>query len=97
MSTSVRDKLKAEVLAAGFQELVPHFARGALLIVAASCDLLDAAEAVARDDKPSVERLLARGELRKASDDDARRFVADKELRFQLLIVQPWVLAQPLA
>jgi hypothetical protein len=97
MTDALREKLRAEVMAARWADLVPQFARGALLLVAPAADLLDVAEAIARDDRAQVEALLSAGTLRRAADEDARRFTElGSQLRFQFVIVQPWVLAQEL-
>ena len=81
---------------ATWPELLYQFARGGLFLVDSESDLLDVAHAVANDDKAVVESMLARGQLRRATDDDARRFQGAATQRFQFVIVQPWVIAQPL-
>jgi hypothetical protein len=96
VSSPLRDKLKSEVLATGVSELMPHFARGALLLVGPTLDLLDVACAIAEDDRVQIEGLIARGKLSRASDAHAREFVSQPTLRFQFVIVQPWVVAQVL-
>jgi len=93
-----RAKLRTEVMAVGWSELVPQFARGALLLLAGDRDLLEVAEAIALDDRARVEAWLASGGLRRAADEDARALAeAGASARFQCVIVQPWVLAQRLA
>jgi hypothetical protein len=91
-----REKLRAEIMPARWPELLYQFATGRLLLARADADLLDLAEELARDDKAKVEARLTNGELRRCSDDDARAFQADASVRFQFVIVQPWVLAQQL-
>ncbi|HEY6882111.1 MAG TPA: DUF2288 family protein [Polyangiales bacterium] len=88
----LREKLRAEIMPARWPDLLYQFARGGLLL--AQGDLLELALELARDDRPAIEARLASGELRKASDDDARAFHANPSQRFQFVIVQPWVLAQ---
>lgn len=95
MSTALRDKLKSEVMATDFAALAPHFARGALIMLASDLDLLDVAEAVARDERAKVEAWLTTQRLWRATDDEARSAAAGSA-RFQFVIVQPWVLAQAL-
>ena len=92
----LRAKLKSEVLPASWPELLYQFARGGLFVVSPAADLLDVACALAKDDRSRVEQLIASGDLRRASDDDARTFQSTPTLRFQFVIVQPWVLAQVL-
>lgn len=94
MSESLDEKLRSEIMATTWDSLVSHFARGALLLVAARVDLLEVAEALARDDAPAVEAWVAERAITRASDDDARSFAARPGLRFQFAIVQPWVIAQ---
>jgi hypothetical protein len=90
----VRAKLRSEVLPASWPELLYQFARGGLFVVSAEADLLDVASALARDDRALVESMIAGGALRRATDDDARVFQGTPGIRFQFVIVQPWVLAQ---
>jgi hypothetical protein len=94
VSDELRKKLKGEVLAVAVRELLPHFARGGLLLVAPELDLLDVACGIARDEKARVEAWLLSGSLRRCSDDDARELVAMPDKRAQFVIVQPWVIAQ---
>jgi hypothetical protein len=92
----LREKLAAEVSATPAADLVPHFARGGLLLLAPELDLLDCAEAIARDERTKIEAWLEAGLLWRARDEDGRRLVDEPALRHQFVIVQPWVLAQPL-
>lgn len=92
----VRDKLRREVMASYWEDLAPHHARGGLLLLAPAHDLLDVAEALARDDTQRVGEWLARGVLWRSRAADVERAEADDALRFQFVVVQPWVLAQAL-
>lgn len=93
MSNEIRDKLRSDILAVGWDDLAPHFARGGLVIAAPTLDLLDAAEAIARDQLDRVQGWLQAGDLRRATDADATAW-AEEHPRFQFVILQPWVLAQ---
>jgi hypothetical protein len=92
-----REKLRAEIMPARWPDLLYQFARGGLLLARSDADLLELALELARDDRAAVEARLASGALRRCLDDDARSFQANPTQRFQFVIVQPWVLAQPLA
>ena len=92
----LRAKLAGEVQAIDAATLLPHHRRGALVAVAAATDILDVAEAVARDDLATIERLLAEGAIFKPSIGQMADWCVDTELRFQFVIVQPYVLAQPI-
>ena len=96
VTEDVRSKLRSEIMPATWPELLYQFARGGLFLVDNEGDLLDVAHAVAQDDKTTVERMVTTGRLRRATDDDARRFQAATAQRFQFVIVQPWVIAQAL-
>jgi hypothetical protein len=97
MSSDLRTKLASEVSVTSARDLVPHFARGGLLMLAPQLDLLDCAVAIARDERLGIEGWLSAGVLWRATDQDGRRLVAEPDARYQFVIVQPWVLAQALA
>lgn len=86
-------KLLGETAMISWQELQPFFARGALLQVAASCDLVEAAQAVAEDDREKVAAWLASGELAKVDEAGAEDFLA-RDPQLWAVVVAPWVLVQ---
>jgi hypothetical protein len=92
----LREKLRGEVMAADFQTLAPHVARGALILVAAQLDLLDVAEAFALDRVSEVEVWLRDRHVFRISDPELEHFAQAPQWRFQFVIVQPWVVAQAL-
>jgi hypothetical protein len=94
--TSVRDKLRNEVMASYWEDLAQHQARGALLMLLPQLDLLDVAEAMAQDDTARVAAWLKGGQLARVSAAEAELLAERDELRFQFVVVQPWVLAQVL-
>lgn len=100
MDNDVRHKLRGEVLSSYWEDLAPHQQRGALLLLVPTLDLLDVAEAMARDDKERMAAWLKSGQLRRAGEADRARYETDAEeeggVRFQFVVVQPWVLAQAL-
>jgi hypothetical protein len=100
VDNDVRSKLRGEVLSSYWEDLAPHQQRGALLLLAPGLDLLDVAEAMARDKKERVANWLKGGQLRRAGEADRARYETDAEeesgVRFQFVVVQPWVLAQAL-
>lgn len=97
MDNDLRYKLRGEVMASWWEDLAAHQARGALLLARADLDLLDVAEAMARDESSRIEAWLKAGLLKRASTADKEAFEAISEgVRFQFIVVQPWVLAQQL-
>ncbi|MBK1692408.1 hypothetical protein CKO33_09525 [Ectothiorhodospira mobilis] len=94
-SEDLRDRLRQESGPIGWDELQRHFARGAVLRVDASLELLDAAEALVRDDRDTVETYLAQGRLARATTEHARGWAAH-QARFEAVVVAPWVLVREL-
>ena len=96
MTDDLRAKLRSEIEAVDAATLVPHHRRDALLVLEPSVDLLDTAVAIASDDVSVVTGLVADGRLTKPSLGELADWCVDLELRFQFVIVQPFVLAQKL-
>jgi len=89
----LRTRLNSETGILSCDELLPHFARGVVLRVSNEVDLIDAAEVIIRDDKIKVEKWIERGDIRRATDDDARDWVK-RTPSFWCVVSAPWVLAQ---
>lgn len=87
------DRLNRETGLIEWSDLARHFARGVVIRVETSVDLVDAAACLARDDTAQLTTWLASGELRRASDDDARDWNA-RSPRFWCVVTAPWVLVQ---
>ena len=86
-------KLLGETAAIRWQELQPFFARGALLLVEGTQDLIEVAQAVAQNDQEKVTAWLAAGQLRKADDRQAEDLL-QRDPELWAVVVAPWVLAQ---
>ncbi|MDF3931763.1 DUF2288 domain-containing protein [Pseudomonas citronellolis] len=86
-------KLLGETAQISWQELQPFFARGALLRVADGVDLIEAAQAVAEDDREKVAAWLAAGNLAKVDEAAAQDFL-DRDPSLWAVVVAPWVLVQ---
>ena len=86
-------KLLGETAAISWQELQPFFARGAVLRVEGTLDLVAVAEALAEDDKPRIIPWLASRELRKLEVLDAEDYLA-RDPQLWAVVVAPWVLVQ---
>jgi hypothetical protein len=96
VTQGLREKLRSEVMSSYWEDLVSHQARGALLLLAPELDLLDVAQAMAQDDTAQVAAWLKSGRVQRVSASEAERLEASEDLRFQFIVVQPWVLAQAL-
>ncbi len=88
--------LGAECDELAWRELLPHFARGAVVRVDPELDLITVAEAFRDDDSARVGAWMQGGAIARASDEDARLW-ARLEPVFRAIVVAPWVLAQELA
>jgi len=92
-SSTLYAKLLGETASITWQELQPFFARGALLRVAGDFDLIEAAQAVALDDRETVARWLAKGHIGKLEADEAQDWL-ERDPTLWAVVVAPWVLVQ---
>ena len=90
----LREKLLAEVASVDATALLPHHRRGALILLSREEDLLAAAVAIAADDANTIDALVARGALTRPTLAQLADWCVDAAQRFQVLILQPYVLAQ---
>ena len=86
-------KLLGETAAISWEELQPFFARGALLWVEGSKDLVAVAEAVASNDQARVAEWMTQGLLGKLEDARAEELLA-RDPQLWAVVVAPWVLVQ---
>lgn len=79
-----------------FSDLRAHLARGAVIVVAPALELLEAAAALAKDDRASVAGWIEHGLLRKPSTQEIARWEARHDDVAVTVVVQPYVLLQEL-
>lgn len=77
-----------------WKTLAPHFARGDLLWVDASLDLVAVAEALIADDSARVKAWLEAGQLAPATDAQAADWHARDPDNLWAVVIRPWVLIQ---
>ena len=87
------NKLITETATLSWQELQPFFARGNVLCVATSVDLIAVAEALAEDKKIPISEWLTRGELHRMDVKDAEDYQA-RNPQLWAVVVAPLVLVQ---
>lgn len=87
------EKINRETAKISWEELQPHYARGALIAVAGKLDLVQVALVFSRDDRRQVEDWLASGKVSRVSEDQARDW-AEANPDFWAVVVAPWVLIQ---
>ena len=96
MKEDLRSKLATELLPATWSSLEPHFRRDALFVIGAGVSLLDAAVAIAEDDKARVAAWIEAGQVRRPSLEDAAALAKRDGAAFLSVVVQPFVFVQQL-
>ena len=91
---SLRDELKATLDESEWSWLTPHLVRDAIILVSNELDLLEVAEAVARDSKDQVAEWLQAGQLAKPTLTQIEAWTKAPEKKFLTIIVAPYILAQ---
>ena len=89
----LRTRLNAETARLVWPELERHFARGAVIRVDPSLDLIDVAVSVSEDDKEKVELWMNTGLVGHPSMANAKDWV-ERQPDFWTVVVAPWVLIQ---
>lgn len=86
-------KIALETARIAWRELQRFFAAGSALYVAPELDLVQAATALANDDKACFERWLATRQVAPVSDQQAQQwYEGDRDV--WAVVVAPWVLVQ---
>lgn len=93
----LRAQLAETLDEAEWEWLIPHAKRDALVVVAEQLDLIDVGVAIAQDDVAIVQNWISETLIAKPSLDQLSDWNSDRTKRFNTLIVQPYVLVQPLA
>lgn len=91
---SLREELEQSMGPVQFSDLRAHLARGAVIVVDASLDLLTVGEALAKDDKERVARWIADGLVGKPSLEVLDRWSKMEGPAWTSLVVQPFVLVR---
>jgi len=91
------DRFQKDLAEVPWKDLRIHLQRDAIIIVAAELDLVTVALAVAKDEKTQVEGWIAAGQLVKPTADQAEAWESELEKPFRMLIVQPFILVQPVS
>jgi len=71
-----------------------HLERGGLILVDDSLDLADAAMKVAADDIAVIEQWVHDGKIGKPSETQILHWNEEKQKKFSMLIISPYVLIQ---
>ena len=92
-TASLRDLLNAQTGKLTWPELARHFARGVVVCVEPSEDLIEVAVSVVADALTTIDQLHQGGRMHRANDQDAVRWQQSNPV-FWAVVVAPWVLVQ---
>ncbi len=93
MSENLKN-FKRDLAEVSWRELRIHLQRDAVIVVSPELDLIEAAEAVADDDKDRVESWITSGLLAKPAKQQLESWEVDLDRSFSVLIIQPFLLEQ---
>lgn len=94
--TELHERLQEEVGVCFFSDLSAHIERGVVLVVDDALDLVHVAVAVASDDAPAVTGWIEQTRLAHPTPNQVEAWRGENTLEFQVVIVRPYVLVQPL-
>ena len=95
-ANALREKLNQETGRIRWGELARHYARGVVIKVDRTLDLVEVAATVAADDAKQMQDWLEKGLVQRASDADAGRW-AESDASLWAVVLAPSVLVQEAA
>ena len=90
---ALRAEFHAQTARIAWRELQPHYARGAVVLVAPSLDLVDVAVQLQRDNREGFEAWITDGRIAGVSDECAADWY-ETNPEVWAVVVAPWVLVQ---
>ena len=92
--TSIKDELSLSIGEAEWSWLHAHLERGGLILVSDSLDLSEAAIMIANDNTEIISEWVDNGKIGKPSIAQIDHWNNEKQKKFAMLIVSPFVLIQ---
>ena len=92
--TATKEDLALTIDETEWSWLRAHLERGGLILVNDSLDLAEAGLKVAADDVAAIEQWISAGKLGKPTEIQIRHWNEEKQKKFAMLIVSPYVLIQ---
>ncbi len=89
------DKINQETAKVPWHELQRFFAKGDVLYVDPSEDLVKVAEHMANDDLGEVKGLMSANKLYLVTDEQAKAWHSNNEMLWTV-VIKPWLLVQPI-
>ena len=92
--TTAKEDLALTIDETEWNWLRPHLERGGLILVNDSLYLAEAALKVSQDDAATIEQWIKAGKIGKPSETQILHWNEEKQKKFSMLIVSPYVLIQ---
>lgn len=92
--SQIIESFQRDLAEVSWRELRVHQQRDAIIMIAGELDLIEAAVAVADDEKDKVEQWVAAGLVGKPDKEQVEAWESDLDRPFRMLIVQPFILIQ---
>lgn len=92
--TSMKEELSLSIDEAEWSWLHAHLERGGIILVSDSIDLSEAAIMIANDNTEVINEWVNSGKIGKPSLAQVDHWNAEKQKKFSMLIVSPFVLIQ---
>ena len=92
--TELRLKINSDPARLPWAELQRHFAQGSVVFVGPDLDLVDVAVRISHDDKDSIARWMAAGQIGKVTDVQAQAWTEGDAVLWTS-VVHPFILVQP--
>jgi hypothetical protein len=92
--SSTKEELALTIDETEWSWLRAHLNRGGLILVGDTLDLAEAAFKVAADDVAVIEQWVRDGKIGKPSETQILHWNEDKQKKFSMLIISPYVLIQ---
>ena len=89
-----KEEMALSIDEAEWSWLRAHMQRGGLVLVDDALDLAETAHKVASDDVVIIQNLVAEGLIGKPTDSNIREWEGNRQKKFAVLIVSPYVLFQ---
>ena len=93
----IKTKLQEDIATIGWQDIIPHAKRDAVIVVNPELDLVIVGEAIAKDNSSLVGNWIEQAKIAKPSTEQLTQWNNNPETQFTTLIVQPFVIVQKLS
>ena len=92
--SDIQAKLREDIATIGWQDIMAHARRDAVIVVNPELDLVMVGEAIAKDNSSLVNDWIQQAQIAKPSTEQLTQWNNKPETQFTTLIVQPFVIVQ---